>query len=459
MIQHLGRVLAFLLTLILAAPALHAEAILIRLAPSEGRLLRVPSNPANLLLADPSIADVATPNPNQIFVFGKKAGITTLFALGADGSQIMSWRIQVAPSDTELRNLLRAEVGDYPIRLAYTPNGAVLSGTVPSPRAAERVRSIAGRFLADGQGLVDNLKVTGTTQVRLRVRVAEVTRTVAKELGINWSAIGQAGNFTVGLLSGRSTLNAVGAVMQAGTGAASLFGSVRTGGTNVTGVLDALAVEGLVQILAEPTLLAASGETAKFLAGGEFPVPIGQGLSAVSVEYRKFGVALEFTPIVLNDDLISMHVTPEVSSLVTDVGGGAITANGFAIPAISVRRAETTIELGSGQTFAIGGLLRNDTSTQATRIPLLGDIPILGALFRSTQFQRNETELIILVTPTLVRPTNGPGVMRLPTDTVGPASDVERILRARLSQAPAGQAVLDRIGSARFGGNAGFLLQ
>ncbi len=440
-----------------AQPTPAAEPL--RLSTAEGRLLRLPRAPANVLLADPSIADVATPSPTQIFVFGKKPGRTTLFALDADGAQIASWRIMVSISDAEMRELIRAEVGNYPVRLAFTPAGAVLSGTVPSPKVAERVRAIAARYLADGQSVVDNMVVTGTVQVRLRVRVAEVTRSVAKELGINWAAVGSSGNFAFGLLSGRAALDTAGNVARSASGASSLFGAVRSGGTNITGVIDALATEGLVQVLAEPTLLAASGETAKFLAGGEFPVPIGQGLNNISIEYRRFGVGLEFRPVVINDDLISIHVTPEVSALSTDSSSGAINANGFAIPALTVRRAETTIELGSGQSFAIGGLLQNNMSTQASRIPILGDIPILGTLFRSSRFQRDETELVIIVTPTLVRPVAGPGALRLPTDTTGPPSDVERILRARLSQSPAGQAALERMGTARFIGDAGFLLE
>jgi len=440
-----------------ARPAMAAELQTVRLSTSEGRMIRLPRAPANILLADPAIADVAVPNPTQMFIVAKKPGRTTLFTLDAQGAQTGSWQIVVAISDTEMREVVRAEVGNYPVHLTYTPSGAVLSGTVPTPKVAERVRAIALRFLGDGQPIVNNLQVTGSLQVRLRVRVAEVSRSTLKQLGVNWDAVGTTGNFAVGLLTGRTVLDAAGGVTRAATG--SLFGRYVSGRTNVTGVLDALAAESLVQVLAEPTLIAASGETAKFLAGGQFPVPIAQALGTVSIEYRNFGVGLEFTPTVLNDDLISMRVAPEVSTLVTDTASGAITANGFTVPGLNVRRAETTVELGSGQSFVIGGLLQNNLTSQISRFPGLGDIPVLGLLFRSTQFQRSETELVILVTPTIVRPVAGPGVLRSPDQAVAAPSDVDRLLRGALSRAPAGQPVLDRIGSARLGADAGFMLE
>jgi len=441
----------------LNAPAAAAETQTVRLSTSEGRMIHVPRAPANILLADPTIADVAVPNPRQMFIVAKKPGRTTLFTLDAAGVQTGNWQIVVAISDAEMREVIRAEVGNYPVHLTYTPSGAVLSGTVPTPKVAERVRAIALRFLGDGQPIVNNLQVTGSLQVRLRVRVAEVSRSTLKQLGVNWDAVGTTGNFAVGLLTGRTVLDAAGGVTRAATG--SLFGRYVSGRTNVTGVLDALAAESLVQVLAEPTLIAASGETAKFLAGGQFPVPIAQALGTVSIEYRNFGVGLEFTPTILNDDLISMRVAPEVSTLVTDTASGAITANGFTVPGLNVRRAETTVELGSGQSFVIGGLLQNNLTSQISRFPGLGDIPVLGLLFRSTQFQRSETELVILVTPTIVRPVAGPGVLRSPDQAVSAPSDVDRLLRGALSRAPAGQPVLDRIGSARLGVDAGFMLE
>ena len=462
----------------------------LRLSQSEGKLLHLPRAPASIFLADPTIADVATPTDKTVFLYGKKPGRTSLFALDASGAEIASWRVLVSVSDEELRTLVRAKVGDYPVSLEVTPNGAVLSGDVPTPGVAERVRAAVAAFLGSGALVVNNLHVTGSLQVQLRVRVAEVSRSVSKELGINWSSVGgEFGGFAVGLLTGRTAISAAtgvaagvipyylgpgtgfpnlvgtagnfaSTVSRTATNAGSLFGSANLGNnSNIGGVLDALASESLLRELAEPTLVATSGETAKFLAGGQFPIPIGQGLGQISIDYKNFGVSLSFTPTVVNEDLISLKVAPEVSALVTDVSQGAISENGFTVPALTVRRAETTIELGSGQSFAIGGLLQNNITSAVSRFPGLGDIPILGALFRSTNFQRQETELIIIVTPTIVRPVARPDMERLPTAEVTAPSDIELILRAKLSNAPGGGEALQGMGDARLRGDMGFVLE
>lgn len=441
----------------------------LRLNQSEGRLLHLARPPASIFLADPSIADIATPTDKTVFIYGKKPGRTSLFALDAGGAQIASWRVVVAVSDEELRALIRSKVGDYPVTLTMTPGGAVLSGSVPTPLVAERVRAVATQFLGSGGAVVDNLRVTGSLQVQLRVRVAEVSRSVSKELGINWeTSIGIGTNAAIGLFTGRTFLdplaNALGGtgantIQRSTTNAGALVGAYSHGRTHINSLIDALASESLLRELAEPTLVTTSGEPARFLAGGEFPVPVGQGLGQVGIDYKNFGVSLAFTPTVINEDLISMKVAPEVSTLVTDVSGGAITENGFTVPALSVRRAETTVELGSGQSFAIGGLLQNNITSAVSRFPGLGDIPILGALFRSSNFQRQETELIIIVTPTIIRPVARPDTERLPTEEVAPPSDLERILRAKLSTAPGGAQALQGMGNARLRGDMGFLLE
>ena len=443
----------------------------LRLSQSEGRLLHLSRPPASIFLADPSIADIATPTDKTVFLYGKKPGRTSLFALDANGAEIASWRVLVAVSDEELRGLIRSKVGDYPVSLTMTPYGAVLSGAVPTPGVAERVRAVVAGFVG-GTPVVDNLRVTGSLQVQLRVRVAEVSRSVSKELGIDWeTSIGVGSNFAVGLFTGRTFFDTTAGlpgllggtqpniIQRSTTNAGSLPVSYSHGNTHINSLLDALASESLLRDLAEPTLVTTSGEPAKFLAGGEFPVPIGQGLGQVGIDYKQFGVALAFTPTVVNEDLISIKVAPEVSTLVTDVSGGAITENGFTVPALTVRRAETTVELGSGQSFAIGGLLQNNITSAVSSFPGLGDIPILGALFRSTNFQRQETELVIIVTPTIVRPVAQPDVERLPTAEVKAPSDLELILRSKLSAAPGGAEALQGMGGARLQGDMGFLLE
>jgi pilus assembly protein CpaC len=439
----------------------------LRLNQSEGKLLHLPRPPASMFLADPTIADIATPTDKTVFIYGKKPGRTSLFALDASGAEIASWRVLVGVSDEDLRALIRAKVGNYPVSLQMTPGGAVLSGTVPTPLVADRVSAVAAEFT--GGRVINNLRVAGSLQVQLQVRVAEVSRSVSKELGINWEAAGFAGtNVAVGLFTGRSFLDATSSLLggtaanviqRSTTNAGSLLLGYNHGSTHINSLLDALASESLIRELAEPTLVTTSGEDAKFLAGGEFPVPVSAGLGATSIEYKNFGVSLDFKPTVVNEDLISMRVVPEVSTLVTDVSGGAITENGFTVPALTVRRADTTIELGSGQSFAIGGLLQNNITSTVARFPGLGDIPILGTLFRSTNFLRQETELIIIVTPTIVRPIAHPSEVRLPTDEVAAPSDVELILRAKIGAVPGGAQALGGMGNARLRGDMGFMVE
>ena len=474
-VAALAAVLAYPCAARRAAKPSHVEqapASELRLRQSEGVLLHVAQPAASIFLADPAIADIATPTDKTIFVYGKKSGHTSLFALDANGTPIASWRVLVGVSDSDLRALIRSKVGDYPVSLDMTANGAVLSGRVPTPEVAERVRAVAAGFIGSGTSIVDNLRVTGSLQVQLQVRVAEVSRSVSKELGVNWEQASILGNtFPISLFTGRTFLDTTGGipgllggtapntVLRSTTNAGSLLFGYQSSRAHVNALLDALASESLIRDLAQPTLVATSGEEAKFLAGGQFPVPIGQGLGQVGIDYKNFGVQLTFKPTVVNEDLISLKVAPEVSTLQTDVSAGAITENGFTVPALSVRRAETTIELGSGQSFAIGGLLQNNITSVVSRFPGLGDIPILGALFRSTSFQRQETELVIIVTPTIVRPVARPDVVRLPTSEVTPPSDLELILRGKLSTTPNGARVLQGIGSARLRGDMGFEIE
>jgi pilus assembly protein CpaC len=262
---------------------------------------------------------------------------------------------------------------------------------------------------------LNRVRVTAATQVNLRVRVAEMSRAVTKELGFRLTGAGSLGN-NLGLSF--ATANPF-----AATALGSLGVAVRAG-FDVNGIVDALEQDQLVRLLAEPNLTALSGQTASFLAGGEFPVVFPVDRDRVVIEYKEFGVSLAFTPTVLGDGRINLHVRPEVSELSQR---GAVEIDGFSIPALTTRRAETTVELASGQSFAIAGLLRADTDQDVAKLPGLGDLPILGTLFRSQQFQRNETELVIIVTPYAVAPVSGP--LAAPTDGLLPPHDVERLFR------------------------------
>ena len=397
----------------------------LRLDVSAARLLRLRAPAATVFVADASVADVQLPSSASVFVFGKRPGRTTFFALSSSGAVVQAYTLDVRFNEAELAARIKAEAGDLPVRLAYTPGGAVLSGDVPNAAAAERIASLATAWVGAGQLLVNQLRVSGSTQVNLRVRVAEVSRNVSRSLGFNWSGVFQAGSFALGLETGP-----LAGVALAGTGRNVLSGAVATRRANATATLDAMATEGLVTMLAEPNLTATSGATATFLAGGNIPIPVPQALGVSAVQYQQYGVSIAFTPTVLSSGLISMRVRPEVSAVDR---ANAVSLGGGLVPALTTRNAETTVELASGQSFAIAGLIQNDAANSVTKVPWLGDIPVLGALFRSNDFQRNQTELVIVVTPYLVTPVPAGTPVALPTDNVRIPSDLERLLYSRVA--------------------------
>jgi pilus assembly protein CpaC len=294
----------------------------------------------------------------------------------------------------------------------------LLTGTVGSPDDVDVAQHLVENYVGQGLTVINRLRTATPLQVTLRVRIAEVNRTLLKKIGVNLLTSDSTGGAKFGILQGAGIFlpppggDATGAgdIIRSPTGS-TLALATKLFGLDLTASLDLAQTDGLVTTLAEPNLTALSGETASFLAGGEFPVPIAQGNNAISVEYKQYGVGLAFTPIVLADGRISMRVRPEVSELSE---AGSVKLNGYVVPSLTTRRAETTVELGSGQSFMLAGLLQNHNRNNIEKAPFLGDLPILGALFRSTSFQRDETELVIIVTPYLVRPVSGQ--IALPTD-------------------------------------------
>jgi pilus assembly protein CpaC len=308
---------------------------------------------------------------------------------------------------------------------------------VDTPADAERALTAARESLDDKQTVVNRLQVGQPLQVLLRVRIAEMSRTLTRDLGFNWQNLGgDIGSFAkLGLATAFPLADAA--------GGPTATASAAFGKTSVEAILDALAQDQLVHILAEPNLTTMSGEPASFLVGGEFPVPVSQSLNTVSVEFKQYGISLAFVPTVLAGDRIRMHVRPEVSQL-TDQGAVQLQAgnSSLVIPALQVRRADTTVELGSGQSFAIAGLLSDSVTHTGNGLPVLGDTPVLGALFRSDSFKRQETELVIVVTPYVVRPASDPAALHLPGETWQPPNDFERLLLLRQTggQGAGGQA-------------------
>ena len=463
-LRHRVAVLAALLAGVLAGPASGQEPEMLATDSAltvdvhKGRVIRLPRPAATVFVADPEIADVQAQSASIVYLFGRRTGSTSLYAIDENDQLLLRTSVTVQHNLSGLRQAITQIMPDARVTAGTVDGSIVLDGLVDNPVQAQDLRELAERFLGDEETLLFRVRIASPTQVNLRVRVAEVSRDVLKEFGINWEAIFENGNFTFGFVSGRSVSDGLGNFLRSPTGADSAFGSWQSGDDFVNTALDALAEEGLVNVLAEPNLTALSGETASFLAGGEFPIPIDSDEDGIEIQFKEFGISLAFTPTVLSSNRISLRVRPEVSDLSEK---GAITINGLTIPALATRRAETTVELGSGQSFAIGGLLSTDIENRLRKYPGIGDLPVLGALFRSTRFRSNETELVILVTPYLVRPVDEP-VMALPTDGYRAPSDIERILMGRLHSAqlqPGRGGPVSPQGTRRLAGPVGFVLE
>jgi pilus assembly protein CpaC len=457
---------------------------------SSGQMLQLPRPARSVFIADPSIADVQVPAKDIVIVFGRKPGETSLFIIGDDEKPVSSYQVVVGYDLSDVDRLVRQDVPGASVNVKSTPTGAIVTGTVPNADAAAELSADLKRYIPKEDEVVNQVRVSGAQQVNLRVRVAEVQRTVTKSLGINWQAVSAPGSFVFGIQSGTAqylqggvaaamppvgTLSITGAdtyFMQPSTGLPVgtapvppnvAFGALATKRASVNSIIDALADEGLLTVLAEPNLTATSGQTASFLAGGEFPIPISSNaggvgsVPTVTIEFKQFGVSLNFVPTILSSDHISLKVAPEVSQLDPSIGVGLVGAVST-IPGLIVRRAETTVDLGSGQSFAIAGLIENSTATDVNKYPGLGDLPVLGPLFRSSSFQSSQSELVIIVTPYIVRPVSEGVSMKAPTDGFAPASDVERIFYERLTKPNVpGAATELGVGGMRLHGDAGFI--
>jgi pilus assembly protein CpaC len=411
------------------------------LSVGEGQMINLPRNVASVWTSNPEIADVYVNGTKQINVFGKAFGQATIIATGADGSVVFGAAVTVSSNISNINEALHQAMPDSNITVTTIGQMAVLNGTVASPEDATQaetlVRSLLNAGIPEGQPLkilpVNRLKTATPLQVTLKVRIAEVNRSMLKQLGVNLLA-NSTGGFNFGIAQGGGIhLPDVSCVSNCGVPKVirSALGSTLTAsghflGLDILSSLDLAQTDGLATTLAEPNLTALSGETASFLAGGEFPIPVEQGNNAISVEYKQYGVGLAFTPIVLADGRISMRVRPEVSEL---SDAGSLKLSSTVVPSLVTRRAETTVELGSGQSFMIAGLLQNKNSNNVSKAPFLGDLPILGMLFRSTKFQRDETELVIVVTPYLVRPVSRQ--MASPTDGYRAPTDPQMILEGQ----------------------------
>lgn len=407
-------------------------------------VLRSDDQVRRVSISDPAIADFVLISPNEIYITGRAAGATNMIVwqdrgrysiydveVGYDVARLKQRMHEILPQETDLR-------------ITALHDTITLSGRVSDAASLDQALTLTRAFVSRGKEdeeevrhKVRNLvEVRGIQQVMLEVRVAEMQRSLVRRLGINFNYLTDAGSFGISKLAGLTELVKPG---DANIGSGGPFGILvspsvnalfrfSSGSTTWTGFIDALKQDGLVKILAEPTLIALSGHGATFHAGGEVPIPVSEGLGTVSIIYKEFGVKLGFLPTVLADNKINIQVSPEVSEL--DFAN-AVAFGGFVIPALSTRKATTVVELADGQSFAIAGLLRESVRDASSKFPLLGDIPILGALFRSKAFQKNETELIIIATPRLVKPVDT-AIRPLPTDYYIEPNDAEFYLLGRM---------------------------
>ncbi|TYL40942.1 MULTISPECIES: type II and III secretion system protein family protein [Dickeya] len=409
----------------------------IRLNINQGRMLQLDHIPDSVLIADPAIASFELPSPGNVFVFAKGVGNTTLYAMDVDGQVVSAIHLVVEHDLDALKERLRREFPDAQIQLeASVPNGVIVRGSVETPQDAKKVidsvqawvgASASSRGSAGGGGggggampassstspnVVNQLKVRTPSQINIRVRVVEVSRKLTHELGFNWDSSLNRGRNTIGFGSGALSnfFSATSNTFSREAGSASLGYNYTGSDGSLSTLLSALNSQGMASVLAEPNLTAMSGETAAFAAGGEVPIVLITG-NSVSIDYKSYGVILRMTPTLLSANRISLHIAPEVSEL-TSVGSVQL-EGGSTIPALTVRRADTTVELASGQSFALAGMLRSSNSQTVAGVPGLSGIPLLGRAFERESTSSEETELVIIATAYVVAPVSA-GTLQTP---------------------------------------------
>ena len=476
----------------------------ITLALDKAALVQLDSDARDVLVSNPEIVDAVVRTPRRVFLLAMKTGQTNAFFFDTAGHQILSIDIRVERDVTDLGSMMHSNFPHSNIHVSAMNDNVVLTGTVASATESTRAQDLAASFAGDPKKVVNMIKIEANEQVMLKVRVAEMQRQIAKQFGMNISeaavaagvpiiastgnqfgllgrALSDASSAQFGSVCPRAFLPSVNTTTTLTSGGASLSPPINASTTrtitspcaspnNLQGVLQALDQIGLMHMLAEPNLTAVSGETARFLAGGEFPVPSGRDQQGnVQIEFKQFGVGLSFTPVVLSERRISLQISSEVSELTntgafTLNGGVVVDPNtgqlvqqaGLTIPALTVRRAQTTVELPSGGSFAIAGLLQHTNKQVIDKFPGLGDMPVLGAMFRSRDYQNDETELVVLVSAYLVKPTSEKRLAS-PTDGFVPPPDVDTILMGHLNA----QHRVDPHGlkSAANDGKVGFIVQ
>ncbi len=441
------------LALVPAGPA-HAQSAMrpaneVVISIGRGQLINTGGAMADVFVANENVADVQVKSQRQLYIFGKAGGETTVYASNAAGDVIWSANVRVGSNIDSVDQMLHLAMPDAKVNVSTMgTNTFLLTGTIGAPEDAAEAQRLVQAFVGKEANVITRLKMATPLQVNLQVKFAEVSRSLVRDLGINLTSVDQTGGFKLVLGQGRSfspqftpggpmgigTAPVGGTSITAAEKGTTIAGGGKFLGLDLLGALDAAETVGLVTTLAQPNLTALSGETADFLAGGEYPIPKSSGLGSTSIEYKKYGVSLAYTPTVLANGRISLRVRPEVSELSNQ---GAVKLEGFEIPALTIRRTETTVELGSGQSFMIAGLMSNSSQNTIQKMPGAGDIPILGSLFRSTSYRKGETELVIVVTPYLVNPVDAADI-KLPTDAFETPGELQRLLGNKESAGKSG---------------------
>ena len=403
----------------------------IRLGLNKSLVIDLPRPAKDVLVSNPTKADAVMRTPRRAYVIGMEVGQTNIFFFDEMGNQIVALELLIEQDLAALGAMFRKLIPGSNIKVDAINENVVLSGSAASPAEAGRAADIAGRFAGDPAKVLNMIAIDGKDQVHLKVTVAEVQRNAAKQFGVDFdAAINTAGETAFRVIT-ENPFSIAGQTLS-NTGASATY---TRGDTTITGIVRLMEENGILRTLAEPTLTAVSGESANFLAGGEFPVPVATDNGEVKIEFKPFGVSLAFTPIVLSAGRISLKIKTEVSELTNE--GAFLLPQGDAppltIPGLKVRRADTTVELPSGGALVIAGLLQESTKQNFSGVPGAKDMPVLGALFRSRDFQNDETELVVIVTPYTVDAAN-PRELARPTDNFKPASDLDANFMGRLHE-------------------------
>lgn len=423
------------------------------LSVGEARTISVSPRAQKVFVANPTIADIDASKPDRLTIYGRAPGRTDVIITSPSGAE-QTYAVQVGRPLEKIREAIKRATPSADVVLEDMVKGLRVGGSVATPQDAASIRAIIAGFIGPDQPIIFEAKINAGVQVLLQVRVAEVAKSARNFLGLNWASTALSGGTVLGFATGRVP-TAGGAFLRSDQafGSFGLNYNSGSGRTSIAGILDALKEQNLVSILAEPNLTAISGSRASFVAGGEFPVPVVQGradFGTTTVEFKEFGIKVDFTPTVIDDGRINIKVYSEVSEL-SQIG--AVTVNGISIPSLSVRKVDTTVELASGQSFAIAGLFKNNTTSITQGLPFLADIPILGALFRSRSFLRDESELVIMITPYIVEPSSSPDKLKMPNDDLTFGNELEQILLPRVTQKAAAA------GKPRLVGPSGFMME